>query len=347
MDLIDFKTTFDGVLQEYVDEKIRQSTKLLDSVRINSFVQYIQNFIFSEGKRIRPYVLRAVYMGLGGGKEKEILHIGIIFELFHTMALIHDDIMDCADKRHNVMTMHKFIESQLHNVENAQHVGESQAILIGDLVLARVYELRYKINGFEAVAMDKAKINIHEMIEDVILGQMIDVDMEVSGPASLDLIDKKNRYKTASYTFVRPMLTGAVLAGANEDVQKQVSELGIHLGLAFQMRDDLMDLTGGDKTKSLFSDVQEWQQTYFTHYVFEHGTDEQKELLKSCLGKRLSDEKIVELKKLFQDTGAIDRGKQQITEHLDKAKVIFEEIPLTNDEAKLSFAHMMRKLENK
>lgn len=347
MDLIDFKTTFDGVLQEYVDEKIRQSTKLLDSVRINSFVQYIQNFIFSEGKRIRPYVLRAVYMGLGGEKEKEILHIGIIFELFHTMALIHDDIMDCADKRHNVMTMHKFIESQLHNVENAAHVGESQAILIGDLVLARVYELRYKIDGFEKVTLDKAKMNIHEMIEDVILGQMIDVDMEVSGPASLDLIDKKNRYKTASYTFVRPMLTGAVLAGANEDVQKQVSELGLHLGLAFQMRDDLMDLTGGDKTKSLFSDVQEWQQTYFTHYIFEHGTDEQKELLKSCLGKRLSDEKILELKKLFQDTGAIDRWKQQITEHLDKAKFIFEQIPLTNDEAKLSFAHMMRKLENK
>ena len=134
------------------------------------------------------------------------------------------------------------------------------------------------------------------MIEEVILGQMIDVDMTITEPASLELIDKKNKYKTASYTFVRPMVTWAILAWASEKVQQQIADLGLHLGLAFQMRDDLLDLTGGDKTKSLFSDVQEGQQTYFTHYIFEHGTEEQKTLLKNCLGKRLDDTKIAELK---------------------------------------------------
>lgn len=347
MDLIDFKTTFDGVLQEYIVEKIKRAKQLLADPRTNKFVEYIQTFIFSGGKRIRPYVLRAVYMWLGGEKEKEILEFGIIFELFHTMALIHDDIMDCADKRHNAMTMHKFIEWELAKTKNAQHVGESQAILIGDLVLSRVYELRYEIKGFEEVAMDKAKKNIHHMIEEVILGQMIDVDMEVTGPASLELIDKKNKYKTASYTFVRPMLTGAILAGADEHTQKKISELGLHLGLAFQMRDDLLDLTWGDKTKSAFSDVQEGQQTYFTNYIFTNGSDEHKALLTDCLGKRLDDAKIEELKKVFQESWAIDRGKKQITGHLEKAKLLFEEIPMTNEEAKLSFAHMIRKLENK
>ena len=347
MDLIDFKTTFDGVLQEYIIEKIKRAKQLLADPRTNKFIEYIQTFIFSGGKRIRPYVLRAVYMWLGGTKEKEILQFGIIFELFHTMALIHDDIIDSADKRHNAMTMHAYIETLLDEATNRHHVAEWQAILIGDLILSRVYELRFQIGWFDEKVLHKAKLNVHNMIEEVILGQIIDVDMTITEPAPLDLIDKKNKYKTASYTFVRPMVTGAILAWASEEVQQQIADLGLHLGLAFQMRDDLLDLTGGDKTKSLFSDVQEGQQTYFTHYIFEHGTAEHKALLKSCLGKRLSEEKIIELKHVFQESWAIDRGKKQITKHLDQAKIMFEDIPMTNQEAKQSFAHMIRKLENK
>lgn len=345
MDLIDFKTTFDGILQEYVTTKIKQSVSLLANPRTNKFVEYIQTFIFSWGKRIRPYVLRAVYMWLGGKQEKEILHFGIILELFHTMALIHDDIMDQSEKRHNAMTLHTYIETLLGTNANKHHVWESQAILIGDLILSRVYELRYKIKWFDETLLDKARLNIHDMIQEVVLGQMIDVDMTISDRAPLELIDKKNTYKTASYTFVRPMMAWAILAGANEEVQQQITDLGTHLGLAFQMRDDLMDITWGDKTKSQFSDVQEGQQTYFTHYIFENGTENQKELLKSFLGKRLDNEEITELKKVFQESWAIDRGKQQITEHLDKAKIMFESIPMTNDEAKQSFAHMIRKME--
>ena len=124
MDLIDFKTTFDGILQEYVGEKIKQSVHLLANPRTNKFVEYIQTFVFSGGKRIRPYVLRAVYMWLGGEKEKEILQFGIILELFHTMALIHDDIMDQSEKRHNAMTLHTYVETLLGTNINKHHVGE-------------------------------------------------------------------------------------------------------------------------------------------------------------------------------------------------------------------------------
>jgi geranylgeranyl pyrophosphate synthase len=63
------------------------------------------------------------------------------------------------------------------------------------------------MHGFPNELLDEARINIHSMVEEVILGQMIDVDMMISGPATLEMIDKKNMYKTASYTFIRPMLT--------------------------------------------------------------------------------------------------------------------------------------------
>ena len=96
------------------------------------------------------------------------------------MALIHDDIIDEAGKRHNAATMHTYIESLLKEAENRHHVAEGQAILVGDLILSWVYELRYKITGFSDDRLNLARINIHSMIEEVILGQMIDVNMMVS-----------------------------------------------------------------------------------------------------------------------------------------------------------------------
>jgi geranylgeranyl pyrophosphate synthase len=169
MDLSSFKTTFDGILQTYVQGKIEQSQKLISDKKINAFIDYITTFIFSGGKRIRPYGLRIIYTGFGGDNEKAILNFGIIFELLHSMALIHDDIIDQADKRHNAATMHSYIETLLGNNPNAKHIAEGQAILLGDLLLSRVYELRYKQHDFQENLLWEARKNVHSMIEEVIL----------------------------------------------------------------------------------------------------------------------------------------------------------------------------------
>lgn len=345
MDLVDFKTTFDGVMQKYVDEKITQAKNHLDNKTLNTIIQYVQTFIFSGGKRLRPYCLRAVYMWLGGQDEKAIMQVGIILELFHSMALMHDDIIDQADKRHNAPTMHRYVAHLLWDKPSASHVWESQAILIGDLLLAWVYELRNKMKWFSPEAMDDAKRNIHEMIEEVLFGQMIDVNMMISWPASMELIDKKNMYKTASYTFIRPMLTGAILANATEEQKTYITELGRRLGLAFQVRDDLFDLTGGDKTKSIFSDVQEGQQTYFTNYIFTKGTPEDQKLLSECLGKKLDEQKISELQNMFKAAGAIDFGKQMVADFIGKAREVFPKIPGVSPAMKRTFDELIKRLE--
>jgi geranylgeranyl pyrophosphate synthase len=85
------------------------------------------------------------------------------------------------------------------------------------------------------------------------------------------MIDKKNQYKTASYTFTRPMLTWAVLTGANEKTLNLIKNLWDCIGMAFQVRDDLKDILWTEVDKRIFSDIQEWQQTYFTNYVFKNG----------------------------------------------------------------------------
>lgn len=351
MDLDSFKITFDGVLQTYVHGKIAQAQTLVKDKKINTFIDYISTFIFSGGKRIRPYGLRLTYTWFGGDNEKAILNFGIIFELLHSMALIHDDIIDQAGKRHNALTVHSYIHTLLaanpttsNMADNAEHIAEWQAILLGDLLLSRVYELRYKQHDFQENLLWEARENVHSMIEEVILWQMIDVDMMISWPASLSLIDKKNMYKTASYTFVRPMLTGAILANASKEQKQLISELGKYMGLAFQMRDDYLDITFGDKTKSAFSDIQEGQQTYFTNYIFENWTAEHKALLTWAMGKSLDEDQIKALQIMFEESGAIEFGKKNILECSQKAREILQETTL-NEEAKHSILGLIKKME--
>ncbi|MFA5747878.1 MAG: polyprenyl synthetase family protein [Candidatus Absconditabacterales bacterium] len=342
MDISEFKVTFDGILQNYVDAKIQQTKKLLDNDRLNKFIDYIGSFIFSGGKRIRPYCLRLAYKGFGGENEKAILNFGIIFELLHTMALIHDDIIDQSEKRHNASTMHQFINSILGT--GNMHIAESQAILVGDLLLSWVYELWFKNHDFSEPLLYSARQNVHNMIEEVILGQMIDVNMMTGEPANSKMIDKKNKYKTASYTFIRPMLTGAILADADEKQKNLIIDLGENLGLAFQVKDDLFDITFQDKTKSPFSDIQEGQQTYFTNYIFQNGNDQQKEILKSCMGRKLSDDEILNLQNIFQSSGAIDFGKELIKKYSDKAQSILDQIKFSNVSSQQEIAHLINKI---
>lgn len=344
MDLSSFKTTFDGILQTYVHGKIAQAQKLISDKKINTFIDYINTFIFSGGKRIRPFGLWIIYTGFGGSNEKAILNFGIIFELLHSMALIHDDVIDQADKRHNALTMHAFIEKALEGNIHAHHIAEGQAILLWDLLLSRVYELRYQQHDFPEKLLREARKNVHSMIEEVILWQMIDVDMMISGPASLTLIDKKNMYKTASYTFIRPMLTWAILANAPEEQRQLIVELGRYMGMSFQMRDDYLDIIGGDKTKSAFSDIKEWQQTYFTNYIFEKWTPAQQKLLKSCMGKELDSKQIKALQVMFEESGAIAFGRQGVLEFSQKARDILTKTDL-NDEAKEGILVLIKKME--
>lgn len=111
------------------------------------------------------------------------------------MALVHDDIIDEASLRHSVPTMHTFMSPLVGGRKN---IAQGQALLVGDLLLARVYELidRTKYD-FNETLLYEAQSRIHEMIQELILGQMIDVDMMVGDQATEQLLTKKNLYKSA------------------------------------------------------------------------------------------------------------------------------------------------------
>jgi geranylgeranyl diphosphate synthase type I len=344
MDLSEFKIVFDNMLSEYVQKKINDSKKLLDHEKLNKIIDYIHVFMFSGWKRIRPYVLYLTYKWLGWKNQEAIMRFGMIFELLHSMALIHDDIIDKSDKRHNVATMHHYTHKILD--EKDMHIAWSQALLVWDLLLSRVYELWYQNHDFEEKLLYAARQNVHYMIEEVILGQMIDVHMMTGEESNETMIDKKNKYKTASYTFTRPMLTGAVLVWADSKILDLIKELWDCVGMAFQIRDDLKDILWTETDKRIFSDVQEWQQTYFTNYIFKNWSDQDKKILRESLGRSLSEENIKLLQKMFQESWSIDFVKSVIQKYSDQAKYIVNQISFEDASVKVAFDYLIKKISN-
>lgn len=110
MDIKAFKQIFDKQLKKYIAIKIKQGQKIASSPRMQQVIAYIDDFVFSGGKRVRPYLVYIAYKASGGaGKDDEIMRFSQSHELLHTMALVHDDIIDKGEMRHGVLTYHKFV----------------------------------------------------------------------------------------------------------------------------------------------------------------------------------------------------------------------------------------------
>jgi len=343
MKLNEFKTQFDKLFRTYLHQEIHKAKQIVNHQNIDKYLDHTADYNLSGGKRIRPYIFFITYQWFSDKQTNKIMDFSIIFELLHNMLLIHDDIIDQSDKRHNVDTIHTYINKQIQNT----HIAESQAIIIGDLLLSRVYKLLLQPRPFfNPDLLQQAQQNICQLVEEVALWQMIDVDTMLWTPITDQLLQKKNLYKTAKYSFSRPMTTWAILANTDQNTITKLNQLWIQMWLAYQVRDDLMDLVQPDTSKKIFSDIQEWQQTYFTQYIFQQKNQQNINLLQSCLNKQLSSIQIQNLQTMFQDSGAIDFGKKLISQHSQQAQELLQTIPFTNPQTTHIFSALIQKIAN-
>ena len=207
-----------------------------------------------------------------GKNETEALQISLALEFLQAFALIHDDIMDRADTRRGIPTVHKAIEKTVASVEthcnaslHATHYGLSQAILLGDLAFAYCHEIigtalneNYSGDALQYISTEFQQ-TFATMTEEVIWGQQLDLQMSVFPSFDREKVSKIMTYKTGLYTIARPLQLGAILAGAKQEELNLLKEIGINLGIAFQIQDDLLGLTGDETIigKSILSDLLE------------------------------------------------------------------------------------------
>ncbi len=189
------------------------------------------------GKRLRPVLLLAACDTLGGSLE-EALPFACALEMIHTYSLIHDDLpaMDNDDLRRGRPTNHKVY-------------GEGMAILAGDGLLSAAMELMLRaavqmgdLRGVRAAEAIARRAGVCGMVA----GQVMDVTGEGSEPTA-EKVDYIHRHKTADL-LTAPIEAGFILAGADAVTVAAGCEYGVHLGLAFQMVDDLLDVEGDAAT---------------------------------------------------------------------------------------------------
>ena len=353
LSLKEFKEKFDPILKEFLEKRVNEFSENTNDLFVKDFMNYSKTLTLAGGKRVRPYIAYVMYVANEGRKIEEAIKIFVSLEVFHMFALIHDDIMDRQDKRHGVDTVHAYVLKKLYENKRSgdlENVAKSQAILAGDLFFSWAMEIFLDNKNFPKENLSKAHAYFYKMVDEVCMGQILDVDTTTREIADESLINEKTRLKTSRYTFVRPMQIGAHLANANNTLDKFSDELGTLLGIAFQMQDDLLDIVGDSKTleKNILRDVSDRQHTFFTNYIFAKGTLEQKDKLNKFFGKELSGDEQKEIVRVFIDSGAIDEGKKIISQKLLIAKKIINASNLEKEfkTTCLNLVNLMEKRQN-
>lgn len=329
-----FRKQFEPGLEAFLLKKQEQYKELTPDKDVSDIIGYTSELVKGGGKRIRPYLAWLMYTGCGGKKTKDMIVRTMALELFHVFGLMHDDIIDRGTHRHGIPTAHLAIAQRLKQQKrfgDADHLGEGQAILLGDLVFSWSIEILAQAKNYTPAQHGLAMQRFFSMVDEVVVGQMLDVDVMTRHVADMQRIDEKMRLKTASYTFIRPMQIGAALAGTNLRIDHFCEAFGLAIGLAFQIQDDLLDLTAKPDVlqKTVFSDLRDHQHTVFTQYIFDHGSPAQKKQLKGYLGSDVSEKDRGQIRELFESSGAIAFGQKQIALYFSQAAQALQSAPIT------------------
>ena len=325
MDIRAFKTHFDPYLKEALVAYERDIKAGIKDLFIRDIATYSNKLLLAGGKRVRPYIAYLMYTATGGNKKKSFLKLIVGLEIYHMFCLVHDDIIDRSATRHGIMTAHKYATAQIKKGARAGdhgHVANGQAMLLGDLQFGLAHDLVCNSTDFNEKAMRSVRKYYADMVRQIILGEMLDVDMAVRERVPEKTIMQKMEKKTAQYTFVHPLLIGLALSGGSKKYEDFCREFGMALGIAYQIQDDLMDLTFSSEAtqKPAFGDIEAHVHTLFTGYIFEHGSPKEKKELSNLMGSTISPEDYQKVRDLFERSGSLEYGNKVMRRYFKKAR---------------------------
>jgi geranylgeranyl diphosphate synthase type I len=339
--LKEYKERLDLFLKEYFIKKIDEAKKL-DPLAVQT-TEVIRDFVLSGGKRIRPALVYYGYLLAGGADGESIIKASMSIELVHVFLLVHDDIIDRDNMRHNNPTVHEkyraWGEELKLNKNEAEHFGNSMAIVVGDVVYSMANEIMYA-SDFSPKIILSALQKIQKIIYRTIPGEMLDILMEARKIATENEIMRMYEGKTARYTFEGPLHLGVALAGKSEDKKllRVLTEYSLSVGKAFQLQDDILGIFGDQKKigKTVGADIIEGKQTLLLIKALELGNLEQRKLIKRFFGKKdldLSELKI--FRRIIKDTGSLKYSQDLSSDLIKKALVILGEYKFENTKAQL------------
>jgi len=330
-------------LDIFLSNKAKEGQKV--NHEIKNLIEAIHDFTLRGGKRLRAIFMILIFEGLSKKEEEleEIIRVSIVWELLQSYLLIHDDIIDNDSLRRGGPTMH----IKLSDYFQDKHQGISQSILTGDLLALWSNELLidygFKHNNYKFVKY------VNEAICKVIHGEMLDVLDWRKESNFTERIETIHDLKTVCYTTSGPIIAGAILAGTDEDNLKLINEFSKNLGLAFQIKDDLLGVFGdSEKTgKPITSDIEEGKLTHLIAYTLKNGSSKDLDFLNKCLkNTKITMKEFEHLKSIFEENGAKDYSENLVNSYSKEALNYLEKITM-KDETKKHFAFIVDYLINR
>ncbi len=211
--------------------------------------------LLNGGKRVRA-ILTLEFCKLCGGTEDAAMPFACAVEMIHAYSLIHDDLpcMDNDDMRRGKPSNHKVF-------------GENYALLAGDGLLTKAFETMLSAEAFKAAGVERAANAAAVLAQcageyGMVGGQCIDLETEDQS-VSVDVLKEKDTGKTANLIMAACMM-GCIVAGADEKLVEAAKNYALHIGLAFQIRDDILDVIGNAEElgKNIGIDAQNGRCTY-------------------------------------------------------------------------------------
>lgn len=274
------------------------------------------------GKRLRPQMVYHV-VEMFGGDLSQAKYVAAAFEMLHNFTLIHDDIMDKAPIRRGQPTVYK-------------KWNTNSAILSGDALAIMAFQQLLKLNVDEKTILKISEVFATCTLE-ICEGQQYDMDFETQEEVSIDEYIRMIYLKTA-VMFAGCLKSGAILAGADEESQEALFQVGINLGIAFQLVDDFLDVYADTTVfgKSLGGDIRDNKKTYLYLKAMQDASPEEKPLLKQCYESTEMDfeEKFASVKGFYEKLQIAEKTSQAVHDYMTKSFAELDKVHVGEDQKK-------------
>ena len=295
-------------IQNYRELFSNELNKLQDLGSPSYLYKPIKHIIKSEGKRLRPTIVQ--FLGdLFNNNHDDVMNAAMGVELLHNFTLVHDDIMDEDELRHNVETIH-------------QKWDNAHAVLAGDGLgaLGPIFIGKIKKNTLEIL------IRYNEVILEICEGQAYDMEFE-SREASVDEYLLMSAKKTGAL-FELCFEISSLISDDYLEFKSELKALGRNLGIIFQIQDDILEMSTSSENmgKSTSSDIERKKKTILSSIAIDHNREEWNSLQLKIKDSSLDKKKAI-LKDYYNESGVIDKSNELLLNFEKKCKDIIKLLP--------------------
>ena len=330
----------DELLEEFLARQVAELEAL--DPGLTAVGAEVADLVATGGKHLRPAFVYWGHRATGAAHDDAVLYPAAAVQLLHTFALLHDDVMDRSPERRGRASAYANL-AEMHRRQNlegdAAWFGIGGAILAGDLAFVWADQM-FDAAPLSAQILDRARRVFTTLRVEVMAGQYLDMRLAGLPTATEDDALRVALLKSGRYTVTRPLQLGAAVGGGDAALDATLERYGDAVGVAFQLRDDILGLFGDPQStgKGDLDDLREGKRTVLMLKALQCASDAQRVELQRILGDRdLGGDDADTVRTIVDDSGALAEVEALIAERRDAAESALQGVA---DDARVALADL-------